>query len=510
MEKDEERRDNAPECVTDTFPEVGEVKDYVTHDGDAALDFLRQEADVRPMAAEDEKRLVRKIDWMIMPIMWVCYCLQYLDKTLINYANVMGLQDDTEMSKDQFSNLALIFYVSYLAFEFPHAYGMQKLPTAKYLGAMVFLWGVVVTVTAACKNYGALVATRVLLGVFESAVAPSLILITSMWYKRHEQPPRVGLWYLGVGSGTIIGSLVSFGFQHVTSRTFYSWQIMFLTVGLVTCTAGIVAYFFLPDNPMSSRLTYEDKVWAIRRLRENQTGIENTHFKPAQVIECFLDPQTWLICLATIASNVPNGAVSSFQATIIRNFGFDSKTTALLQIPSGVISMIAIIISTQLAGRYNQRGLQIIALVLVGGVLGGALMAFLPENHKAGTLIGNYLTNVIGASLPSMYSLVAANYAGHTKKVTMNALLLISFCLGNIFGPMSFTGQSAPDYIPAKITIIATCAGTCVFVVCLQAYYVMENKRRDKLAAEAADRDEDEAAFMDRTDRQNQGFRYQL
>lgn len=200
MEKDEERRDNAPGCVRTASPGVGEVKDYVTHDGDAALEFLRQEADVRPMTVEDEKRLVRKIDWMIMPIMWVCYCLQYLDKTLINYANVMGLQDDTGMSKDQFSNLALIFYVSYLAFEFPHAYGMQKLPTAKYLGAMVFLWGVVVTVTAACKNYGALVATRVLLGVFESAVAPSLILITSMWYKRHEQPPRVGLWYLGEAS----------------------------------------------------------------------------------------------------------------------------------------------------------------------------------------------------------------------------------------------------------------------------------------------------------------------
>lgn len=129
------------------------------------------------------------------------------------------------MSKDQFSNLALIFYVSYLALEFPHGYGMQKLPTAKYLGTMVFLWGVIVAVTSACKNYGALVATRVLLGVFESAVAPSLILITGMWYKRHEQPPRVGIWYLGTGTGTIIGSLISFGFQHVTSDAFYSWQV---------------------------------------------------------------------------------------------------------------------------------------------------------------------------------------------------------------------------------------------------------------------------------------------
>lgn len=212
--------------------EVGQVEELSssssTADVDAALDFLRHEGPVREMTVEDEKRLVRKIDWMIMPLMWMCYCLQYLDKTLINYANVMGLEEDTNMSKDEYSHLALIFYVSYLAFEFPHAYGMQKLPTARYIGTMVFFWGVIVAVTAACTNYGALVATRVLLGVFESAVAPSLILITSMWYKRNEQPQRVGLWYLGTGTGTIFGSLISYGFQHVNSRTFYSWQIMFL------------------------------------------------------------------------------------------------------------------------------------------------------------------------------------------------------------------------------------------------------------------------------------------
>lgn len=64
---------------------------------------------------------------------------EYLDKTLINYANVMGLQADANITGAQFSQLAMIFYVSYLACEFPHAYGMQTLPTAKYLGAMVAL-----------------------------------------------------------------------------------------------------------------------------------------------------------------------------------------------------------------------------------------------------------------------------------------------------------------------------------------------------------------------------------
>jgi MFS family permease len=312
---------------------------------------------------------------------------------------------------------ALVFYVAYLALEFPHGYGMQRYPTAKYLGVMVVLWGIIVTVTAACHSYAGLITTRVLLGCFEAAVAPSLMLITTMWYKKNEQPPRTGIWYLGTGTGTIIGSLLSYAFQHVHSTSLYSWQILFLVVGLLTICIGITVVMVFPDNPMTSRLSHQEKIWAVERLRENQTGIENKHFKSNQVAECFCDPQTWLLSLITISSSVPNGAVSSFQATLIKGFGYNSKETALLQIPGGVCSVISILIATYLAGKYDQRGLNVVTL-LMPGILGGALMAFLPESNKAGKLIGNYLTNCIGASLPLMYSWVGANYAGHTKKVS--------------------------------------------------------------------------------------------
>lgn len=74
----------------DSFPsphsdvEIGSVANIeeTSHDGDEALRFLKNQHAVGAMTIEDEKKLVRKIDWMIMPLMWCCYCLQYLDKTL--------------------------------------------------------------------------------------------------------------------------------------------------------------------------------------------------------------------------------------------------------------------------------------------------------------------------------------------------------------------------------------------------------------------------------------------
>jgi MFS family permease len=237
----------------------------------------------------------------------------------------------------------------------------------------------------------------------------------------------------------------------------------------------------------------------------SKLGIENTQFKPHQVLECLLDPQTYLLSLITIASNVPNGAVSSYQATLIKSFGFNSKTTALLQLPSGAVSVVSIISATYLAGRFDQRGLNIITL-LIPGALGGALMAFLPADNKNGKLIGNYLTNCIGSSLPLLYSWVSANIAGHTKKVTMNAILLMSFCLGNIIGPLTFRQADAPNFVPAKITIIVTCGVAVGLTLVLRWYYIRENKKRERMGlVGSVDRE-----FLDLTDRENGAFRYKL
>lgn len=365
------------------------------------------------------------------PIMFFCYLLQYLDKSLLNYASVMGLLEDANLDTEQYGTLSLIFYVAFLAFEMPHAYMMQRFPTAKYLGTMVCCWGAVVACTSACSSYGSLVATRFLLGCFESCISPSLILITSMWYRREEQPLRVGFWYVGVGTATITGSVMSFGFQHYTGTTFSAWQIMFLVVGLITISVGAIVILFLPDNPMSARrLSHAEKVAAVERLRENQTGIENKHFKGYQVWQCFTDPQTWLLSIITIAASIPNGAVGSFQSILIKGFGFTNYQTTLLQIPGGVIAVTSVLLATWSAAKYNARALNIMFWSMLGGILGGSLLAFLPEDNRAGKMAGNYLTHVVGSFLPCAYSFAAANQGGHSKKVTMNAILLMSFCLG--------------------------------------------------------------------------------
>ncbi|KXJ88026.1 allantoate permease [Microdochium bolleyi] len=474
-------------------------------DADDALKFI-SEGEVITMTAEDEKKLVRKIDLTILPLLFGCYFLQYLDKTLINYAAIMGLRKDTKITGDQYSQLAMLFYVSYLAFEFPSAYMVQRLPTAKFLAFIVCGWGLMVTCNAAAHDWGGLASLRVLLGAFESGVAPCLMLITTMWYKRSEQPPRVGSWYVGTGVGKIVGALTSFGFQHYVGTQFKSWQIMFLVWGLITIGLGLLVFFFLPDNPMKSRFTQTERRWIVERLRSNLTGVENKHWKWHQFVELLRDPQTYMLSLIVLTSNIPNGFISSYQATVIESFGWTPKETALLSMPSGAIACICTLSATWFAGRFGLRGPAIIILLTLG-CIGSCIMAFLPsETSVAGSMVGNYLANCIGSSLPLMYSYAGANFAGHTKKVSMNAVVLIMFCIGNIIGPLTFRQEDAPEYIPAKICMVVTTATAALLTGVLMLYYRWENKRRDRIYADHVH--EENSEFFDMTDRENREFRY--
>jgi MFS transporter, ACS family, allantoate permease len=155
-------------------------------------DIVRQEAVAILSDVKATKRLLRKIDFTIVPCMIAVYFLQYLDKTTISYTAVMGLRTDTHLHGQDYSNIAMMFYVGFLAAEFPTQYIAQRISRlGKYLGANVMLWGVILSCMAATTSYAGLMICRTLLGIFEAPVAPILVLIIAMWYKKNEQGRRV-------------------------------------------------------------------------------------------------------------------------------------------------------------------------------------------------------------------------------------------------------------------------------------------------------------------------------
>ena len=218
----------------------------------------------------------------------------------------MGLSKDLKLQGNDFSNAASAFFIAYLIAEVPNGYFLQKVPVAKWLGVNIILWGIATACCAAAFNYKSLLAARIFLGIFEAAIAPCLMLISSQWYTKSEQAPRFSFWYCGLGAGQIIGGFVSFGFQKVTGASLKGWQIMFIVLGLITILVGVALLWILPDTPMKAKfLTETEKRALLKHVSVNQTGIENHKFKWSHFKEVLLDVQIWLMLLITILVSNP-------------------------------------------------------------------------------------------------------------------------------------------------------------------------------------------------------------
>ncbi|KAJ7337498.1 putative MFS transporter [Mycena albidolilacea] len=463
-------------------------------------------------AAVDHVLLVRNIDRHIVPIALAAYTLQFLDKLDLNYAAVMGLNADLKLVGNDFNNAASWMYIANLIAEFPTGYIVQKVRPGKWLGFNIILWGLVTACTAAVTNYSGLVATRVMIGILEAATAPCLMLITGMWYTKSEAILRFAIWYCGLGIAQMLGSLVSWGFQQVKHEVLSGWRIMFLVLGCVTAAAGVWALFSMPDSPMEvSWLTEAQKRAAIQRVAINQTGIKNTHFKWQHLRELVVDPQIWLLVSLIIVTSLTSGVISFYSTTLIRNFGFSPARSALLNIPSGAVSLLSCLAAAYFGHKYDNRALCMTVFCLLAA-MGSGLMSFLPSSQRAGLLAGVYLVNMETVTLFLVFCLTTANVAGQTKRVAANALISGAFSVGNIIGPQLFKPKDAPQYIPAKIILLVTEIATAMFAAALRIYYGWQNSKRDtakKMERETGDvKEVVNIEWLNLTDRENKTFRY--
>lgn len=249
-----------------------------------------------------------------------------IDKTTLSYAAIFGISDSLHLVGNQYSWLSSIFYFGFLIWQLPTNLLMQRFPTAKYMGINIVLWGIFLALQAVSPNFATIAALRGLSGAAEACADPSFMIITSMWYKRSEQPIRIGIWYSALGLGIAGGGILGYGIGQIRG-SLPSWKYEFIIIGACCVAWGIVMLVVLPDSPITtSYLTPRQRTIMINRLRENQTGIENREFKMRQFVEALTDFKVHLFFLIAFFQAIVNGGVTNFGTLIIQGFGFSTRT----------------------------------------------------------------------------------------------------------------------------------------------------------------------------------------
>ncbi|RPD66615.1 MFS general substrate transporter [Lentinus tigrinus ALCF2SS1-7] len=476
---------------------------------------------------EEAARVRRKIDWHLMPLMCILYMMQFADKTTLGQSAVLGLLNGPKhyIDQAQFNWLSTIFYLFFLGFEWPQNLALQYLPVGKWMSFNIFVWSVALLCHTAARNFGEFFACRAFLGICEGAITPGFMIVTSMFYTRQEQTQRVGYWFLMNGAAIIFLGLVAYGTLHIHNDVLQAWQWLMIITGIITFVVSILFWFFFPNSPANAWfLTAEERVIAIERIKVNQAGVENKHFKVAQFVECLRDPKTWLFFFFAAISNVTN-SLSNQRQIIVAGFGFTPIQTTLLGCVDGAVEIIVIFCTVTSATYWKNGRAYSGFLAYCVAILGSILVNALPSDDRVGLLFSYWISITSIAPFVVMLAWVGSTTAGHTKRLTTNAIVMIGYAVGNSAGPQYWEKKYQPrNHVPWLILSICWAVSAIILLV-TRFYLAWENARRDRETHDATyddvyitEKQEDgtvvekkvDRAFLDLTDMQNRDFRYVL
>lgn len=472
---------------------------------------------------EQYEKLKFKVDWHLLPLMWLCYGLQSADKTALGTMALFGLREDTGLVGQQYSWLTTIFYITYMCFEFPSNFILQRWRVGKALSIYMICWGFVVLCIGFAQNFKQLIALRALQGFFECCISPGFLLIIGSWYTRGEQLSRILVFQSSQAAVIIITNLILYGIGMLqyTGKVTESWKYMSYFLGSLTIIAGLLCMYFLGTPSEVPWLTKEEKRMANTRIFENQSGHDKTGTKLwnwGQARECLVDPCFYFSGIHIFLASVPNGGLTTFGDIINRSFGFTTLQVILYTIPYKMTTFAILVIVALVTSKWKNLRLYIIAIVMIPSLIGFLELARMETSstNKWAKWGMYYMTAPFFVSLCLGLSLIPSNLPGRTKRTVTSSFTFVCFCIGNMCGSQIFDAKDAPAYTPGVIGC-TICIGLDFFViVAWRMTLVLRNRRRDKAMLTAGLTQEEREmqgkinGELDMTDFENSHFRYTL
>lgn len=435
------------------------------------------------LTEEDSGRICRKTDKVILALLVWVYFLQILDKTVLGYAAIFGLKEDTGLVGNQYSFLGSIAPIAQLAWQPFSSFLIVRVPHRILMPALCLGWGIAQASMAACYNYRSLLVARFFLGLFEGGCLPLFSIITAQWYRRAEQPIRVAAWYSSNGIATMVASALSYGLGHIPSETLKSWQIIFLFVGLVTIITAPFVYWKMDDDVASARfLTPHEREQGIERLRANQTGTGSREFKSSHIVELVLEPKSYIWIGISLLNNAGAAVANTFGPLILNGLGYDPYMTSLLNIPFGAVQFVIIMLASWAAQRAKIKS-AVIDLLVLPVIAGLVVLYVLPrgQSHQAALIVAYYLLAFLFGGNPLIVSWIVGNTGGATKKSVMMALYNAGSSSGNILGPLLFSDEDKPAYLPGLRKCLGIfCAMFVIVLIQVGVLFVMNQMNRRK------------------------------
>ena len=407
--------------------------------------------------ASFETKTYRKVDLRLLPFVFLCYILAYLDRVNVGFAKLQMLKD-LSLSEAAFATGAGIFFIGYFFFEVPSNVLLKKFGARTWIARIMISWGVISACMIFVKGVWSFYGMRFLLGLAEAGFFPGIIFYLTLWYPSRLRSMRTAWFVAAIAVSGVIGNPVSGWIMDKLSGAMglAGWQWLFLMEGIPSVLVGFCVIYYLDSGIQEAKwLNAEEKA-----LLTSHLEAEDKHKTEHRLRDAFASGKVWVLCAIYFTLMIGLYGIAFWLPTIVKAFGVKGyfNVGLITAVPYGV-AVIGMMVLSHHSDQTGERRLHYVANVTAGaaGLVLSGVFAASPILAIIFLSIGTL--GVIG-SMPLFWPLPSAFLAGTAAAAGIGIVNSIGN-LGGYVGPnipiwakSVSADKSAALYIIAGILMI--------------------------------------------------------
>lgn len=413
-----------------------------------------------PLTDAEGEKLLRRIMMRILPFIFACYVISYLDRTNVGFAAI-SMNKDLGLTATMFGWAAGLFFFGYFIFEIPSNLLMQRFGARIWIARIMITWGLISMATAFATGPISFSIMRFLLGVAEAGFTPGVYLYFTYWFPGKWRAKATAAFLLGIPTANIFGSPLSGWLLEMHDiMGLKNWQFLLVAEALPAVLLGIACLFVLVDNPAKAKwMSAREKSWLNDRLTQEQQAIGATHGSTLK--SALTNPKVFTLAVINFCCIVGSVGIGIWMPQIIKSLGMQNTTVGLVAALPYILGAVTMTIWSRLANRSKHRLPYVVSA-----------LAFAAVSLVAAALIDNPVLKItsLACAVASILAFQATFWAIPSTILTGRAAagglaLIVSIGnLGGFAGPFMIglikdatQSYSGPFFAVAAILMIGTC-----------------------------------------------------
>jgi MFS transporter, ACS family, tartrate transporter len=408
--------------------------------------------------AMDKNRVLSKVARRIVPYIFICYIVNYLDRFNVSFA-ALEMSGDLGFSEMAYGLGASMFFVGYVLFEIPSNLIMERVGARIWIARIMITWGLVSTCMLFVRTPFSFYLLRFLLGVAEAGFFPGMILYLTYWIPAAERARAFALFLTstslaGVFGGPISGALLNLGGLYGLK----GWQWLFLLEGVPAVLLGCVTLLYLDDKPEGAQwLSPVERQWLSQTMQKEHEQKALSH--GLTLWQALKHPRVWRLCVLYFSIIISFYGIAFWLPQVVKNFS--TLSNSAVAFVSALPYLSASIFMVMTANHSDQTGERKwhVALPAFAGCVGLCMAVyFLQHQHSLAAFLAICLAaSGIWSTLGPFWSLPTAFLSG-TAAAGGVALINSIGNVGGFVGPyvIGYVKQATQSFTNGMLVLAGT------------------------------------------------------